>query len=130
MSDQEQERPETPSLEKRVTQPGRHVGDRYVRIMRPTGSGIRGHGGRYVATEQTMERSGRVGRGFDTALRFLIGKRLHSDAEAVVTGSTSSSGRYRLHVSMMASVVICPDQNRFGSTIANSGGTGSPAWKA
>src|SRR5437870_2876999 len=50
--------------------------------MRPTGSGIRGHGGRYVATEQTMERSGRVGRGFDTALRFLIGKRLHSDAEA------------------------------------------------
>jgi amino acid transporter len=65
-----------------VTQPGRHVGDRYVRIMRPTGSGLRGHGGRYVATEQTMARTGRIGRGWDKALRFLIGKRLHSDAEA------------------------------------------------
>jgi amino acid transporter len=78
----EEERPDSPSLEKRVTQPGRHVGDRYVRIMRPTGSGIRGHGGRYVATEQTMERSSRVGRAWDTTLRFLIGKRLESEAEA------------------------------------------------
>jgi amino acid transporter len=50
--------------------------------MRPTGSGIRGHGGRYVATEQTMERSSRVGRAWDTTLRFLIGKRLESEAEA------------------------------------------------
>jgi len=78
----EEERPETPSLEKRVTQPGRHVGDRYVRIMRPTGSGIKGHGGRYVATEQTMDRTGRVGHAWDAATRFLIGKRLHSDAES------------------------------------------------
>ena len=82
MSDEQQDRPDAPSLERRVTQPGRHVGDRYVRIMRPTGSGLRGHGGRYVATEQTMERTGRIGRGWDKALRFLIGKRLHSDAEA------------------------------------------------
>src|SRR5438309_2029458 len=50
--------------------------------MRPTGSGLRGHGGRYVATEQTMERTGRIGRGWDATLRFLIGKRLHSEAEA------------------------------------------------
>ena len=78
----EEDRPDTPSLEKRVTQPGRHVGDRYVRIMRPTGSGIRGHGGRYVATEQTMERSGRVGRAWDATLRVLIGKRLETEAEA------------------------------------------------
>ncbi|MDP9274994.1 MAG: APC family permease [Chloroflexota bacterium] len=82
MSNHEEERPETPSLEKRVTQPGRHVGDRYVRIMRPTGSGIKGHGGRYVATEQTMERTGRVGHTWDGIVRFLIGKRLHSDAES------------------------------------------------
>ena len=47
----EEERPESPSLERRVKQAGRHVGDQYVRIMRPTGSGIRGHGGRYVATD-------------------------------------------------------------------------------
>ena len=60
MSDDE-ERPETPSLERRVTRAGRHVGDRYVRIVRPIGSGLRGHGGRYVATEQTMASTGRVG---------------------------------------------------------------------
>jgi amino acid transporter len=82
LSGEEPERPETPSLERRVTQPGRHVGDKYVRIVRPIGSGLRGHGGRYVATEQTMERTGRIGRGWDAALRFLIGKRLHSEAEA------------------------------------------------
>jgi amino acid transporter len=74
--------PDTPSLERRVKQTGRHVGDQYVRIMRPTGSGIRGHGGRYVATEQTMDRTGRIGRRWDATVRFLIGKRLHSDAEA------------------------------------------------
>jgi amino acid transporter len=77
----EKDRPETPSLEKRVTQPGRRVGDRYVRIVRPTGSGLRGHGGRWVATEETMDRTGRVGRAWDAALRLLIGKRLETDAE-------------------------------------------------
>ena len=81
MSNEKQEGPDTPSLEKRVTHPGRHVGDRYVRIMRPTGSGIKGHDGRYVATEQTMERTGRVGHAWDAALRFLIGRRLRSEAE-------------------------------------------------
>jgi amino acid transporter len=78
----EEERPETPSLERRVTQAGRHVGDRYVRIVRPIGSGLRGHGGRYVATEQTMAAAGRVGRAWNRALRFLIGKRLETEAEA------------------------------------------------
>jgi amino acid transporter len=73
--------PESPSLEKRVTQPGRHVGDRYVRIVRPTGSGLRGHGGNWVATEETMERTGRVGRAWDGVLRVLIGKRLETEAE-------------------------------------------------
>ncbi len=72
---------QSPSLEKRVTQPGRHVGDRYVKVVRPTGSGLRGHGGRWVATEETMERTGRVGRAWDSALRFLIGKRLETEAE-------------------------------------------------
>jgi len=72
---------QSPSLDKRVTQPGRHVGDRYVRIVRPTGSGLRGHGGRWVATEETMERTGRIGRAWDSALRFLIGQRLETEAE-------------------------------------------------
>jgi len=72
---------QSPSLDKRVTQPGRHVGDRYVRIVRPTGSGLRGHGGRWVATEETMERTGRIGRAWDSALRLLIGKRLETEAE-------------------------------------------------
>lgn len=81
MSGEGEERPETPSLERRVTQAGRHVGDRYVRIVRPTGSGLRGHGGRWVATEETMERTGRVGHAWDRALRFLIGRRLRSEAE-------------------------------------------------
>src|SRR5437773_12288757 len=75
------DRHESPSLEKRVSQPGRRVGDRYVRIVRPTGSGLRGHGGRWVATEETMERAGRIGRAWDSALRFLIGKRLETEAE-------------------------------------------------
>jgi len=75
------DRPESPSLEKRVSQPGRRVGDRYVRIVRPTGSGLRGHGGRWVATEETMERTGRIGKAWDSAVRFLIGKRLESEAE-------------------------------------------------
>jgi amino acid transporter len=82
MSADDPDQPDTPSLERRVKQTGRHVGDQYVRIMRPTGSGIRGHGGRYVATEQTMDRTGRIGRRWDATVRFLIGKRLHSDAEA------------------------------------------------
>ena len=72
---------QSPSLDKRVTQPGRHVGDRYVRIVRPTGSGLRGHGGRWVATEETMERTGRIGRAWASALRFLIGQRLETEAE-------------------------------------------------
>jgi len=80
-SGKEKENDQSPSLDKRVTQPGRHVGDRYVRIVRPTGSGLRGHGGRWVATEETMERTGRVGRAWDSALRFLIGKRLETEAE-------------------------------------------------
>src|SRR5256886_1560650 len=75
------DRPEGPSLEKRVTQPGRRVGDRYVRIVRPTGSGLRGHGDRWVATEETMESTGRIGRAYDAALRLLIGRRLETEAE-------------------------------------------------
>src|SRR5438045_5521780 len=80
-SGDEKENDQSPSLEKRVTQPGRRVGDRYVRIVRPTGSGLRGHGGRWVATEESMERSGRIGRAWDSALRFLIGRRLATEAD-------------------------------------------------
>jgi amino acid transporter len=80
-SGKEKENDQSPSLDKRVTQPGRHVGDRYVRIVRPTGSGLRGHGGRWVATEETMDRTGRIGKAWDSALRFLIGKRLETEAE-------------------------------------------------
>jgi amino acid transporter len=72
---------QSPSLEKRVTQPGRRVGDRYVRIVRPTGSGLRGHGGRWVATEETMETTGRISRAWNSAVRFLLGKRLESESE-------------------------------------------------
>ena len=81
MSDEKQQ-PDAPSIERRVTQPGRHVGDRYVRIVRPIGSGLRGHGGRYVATEQTMAPTGWVGRTLNNVSRFLIGKRLETEAEA------------------------------------------------
>jgi amino acid transporter len=80
-SGKKKEDDQSPSLEKRVTQPGRHVGDRYVRIVRPTGSGLRGHSGRWVATEETMDRTGRIGKAWDNAVRFLIGKRLESEAE-------------------------------------------------
>src|SRR5438034_2193818 len=73
---------QSPSLDKRVTRPGRHVGDRYVRIVRPTGSGLRGHGGRYVATEEAMAHTGLFGRAWDRGLRFLIGRRLESEAES------------------------------------------------
>ena len=91
MTEEGEEGPDVPSLERRETRPGRHVGDRYVRIVRPTGSGLRGHGGRYVATEESMAHTGRFGRAWDRALRFLIGRRLQSEAEAeervgVVTG--------------------------------------------
>ena len=91
MTEEGEEGPDVPSLERRETRPGRHVGDRYVRIVRPTGSGLRGHGGRYVATEESMAHTGRFGRAWDRALRFLIGRRLESEAEAeervgVVTG--------------------------------------------
>ena len=83
MSEEDQKPPtDAPSLDRRVTRPGRHVGDRYVRIVRPTGSGLRGHGGHYVATEQSMAATGPVGRAVERVLRALIGKRLHSDAEA------------------------------------------------
>jgi len=74
--------PEMPSLEKRVKTAGRRVGDRYVRIVRPVGTGIRGHGGRYVASEETMESTGRLGRAWQGALRALIGRRLQTEAEA------------------------------------------------
>jgi amino acid transporter len=80
-SESSKEDDQSPSLEKRVTQPGRRVGDRYVRIVRPTGSGLRGHSGRWVATEETMDRTGRIGKAWDSTVRFLIGKRLESDAE-------------------------------------------------
>ena len=74
--------PEMPSLEKRVKTAGRRVGDRYVRIVRPVGTGIRGHGGSYVATEETMESTGRHGRAWQGTLRALIGRRLQTEAEA------------------------------------------------
>ena len=74
--------PEMPSLEKRVKTAGRRVGDRYVRIVRPVGTGIRGHGGRYVASEETMESTGRLGRAWQGTLRALIGRRLQTEAEA------------------------------------------------
>src|SRR3989475_7404052 len=77
-----EEGPDVPSLERRETRPGRHVGDRYVRIVRRTGSGLRGHGGRYVATEESMAHTGLFGRAWDRGLRFLIGRRLESEAES------------------------------------------------
>src|SRR5205823_3771929 len=44
-------------------------------------SGLRGHGGRWTATEETMEPTGRIGQAWNSALRFLIGKRLETEAE-------------------------------------------------
>src|SRR5438132_2987057 len=78
----EEEPPDTPSLERRVTSHGRHVGDRYVRIVRPGGDDFRGHGGRYRATEPTMAARGPLGRAWERITRTLLGKRLESEAEA------------------------------------------------
>jgi amino acid transporter len=97
--------PETPSLEKRVTRPGRHVGDRYVRIVRPVDSGLRGHDGRYVATEEALLPSGRFARKLERWRRFLMGQPLDVGAEgeqqvtpltglAVLAPSNVSSSAY------------------------------------
>src|SRR5207245_5016305 len=82
----DEEKPETPSLEKRVTSHGRHVGDRYVRIVRPVGSGLRGHGGRYLAPEATMPARGPAAAAVERVAQLFIGKRLESEAEAEERG--------------------------------------------
>src|SRR2546428_5125154 len=78
----DEEEPDTPSLEKRVTSHGRHVGDRYVRIVRPVGSGLRGHGGRYPATEGTMAAPGPVAPALERGPPPFIGNRLGSKSQA------------------------------------------------
>ncbi len=72
----------TPSLEERETQTGRLPGDRYVRIVRPAAREFRRQGGRYVATEEVTRPRGRSGRAYETLRRLLIGRRLHTEAEA------------------------------------------------
>ena len=68
--DQEPE-DEAPSLEERVTRPGRRPGDKTVRIVRP--KEFRRRGGHYVATKDALEARGRWGRWYQGARRFLFG---------------------------------------------------------
>jgi amino acid transporter len=71
-----------PSLEERVTRPGARLGDRTVRIVRPSAGEFRRRGGHYVATTDALESSGRVGRWYESARRVLLGERLTSEQEA------------------------------------------------
>ena len=71
-----------PGLEHRVTQPGKRLGDRVVRIVRPAASEFRRRGGHYVATPDALTARGRFGRVTQSIRRVLIGKRLTSESEA------------------------------------------------
>ncbi len=75
--------PEAPSLEeRRDTRVGTHLGDRYVRIVRPAAGEFRRHGGHYVATPRVLAPSSRAGRAYEAVRRVLIGPRLTSEQEA------------------------------------------------
>ncbi|HUQ40975.1 MAG TPA: APC family permease [Candidatus Limnocylindrales bacterium] len=77
---EENEREDTPGLERRETRAGKRPGDRVVRIVRP-GNEFRRRGGHYVATPDALAARGRVGRAMEAVRRVLIGKRLTSESE-------------------------------------------------
>jgi amino acid transporter len=66
-------------LERREEVRGRRVGDRRVRIVRP--ADFRRTRGGFIATEQALERHGRVGRAWSSLHRLLIGRRIASTEE-------------------------------------------------
>ena len=73
----------TPSLEQRQEQAGRLVGNRYLRIVRPTAREFkRGPGGIYVAGDQTVSPPRGAGRFYEKFRRVLLGRRLESEADA------------------------------------------------
>lgn len=72
---------ETPSLEERATQAGSKLGDRRVRIIRPS-SEFRRHAGHWVATPRVDAAQSGLGRAYETARRILFGARLTSEEEA------------------------------------------------
>lgn len=77
--EEEEETPETPSLEERTTKAGRLPGNRYVKLHRS--AGFRRRGDRYIASEEILEPAGPVGRAYEAIRRFLFGKRLSMEAE-------------------------------------------------
>ncbi|TME36166.1 MAG: amino acid permease [Chloroflexi bacterium] len=79
MTDDGKEGP--PSLEERVTRPGKRLGDRMVRIVRPAGGEFQRRGGHYVATPEALIARDRFGRWYQAARRVLFGARLASEQE-------------------------------------------------
>jgi amino acid transporter len=89
VTDADDQDPETPSLEDRTTKSGRLPGNRYVKVHRP--AGFRRRGDRYIADEAVLEPDSAAGRMYEAIRRFLIGKRLTTEADeserlSVVTG--------------------------------------------
>ncbi|MBI2774036.1 MAG: APC family permease [Chloroflexi bacterium] len=76
MSDERDE----PTLEQRIERPGRRIGDRYVRIVRPP-EFRRGRGGTYVATPEALAPRTGSGRFYDSLRRLVFGRPLTSESE-------------------------------------------------
>jgi amino acid transporter len=87
---QEQETPEVPGLERRVTQRGRRPGDRYVRIV-GSRKDFRRAEGHYVATEAAIQPPGGFGRVLMGLRRRFFGQPLGSEAEAQERLSVSTA---------------------------------------
>jgi amino acid transporter len=76
------DRGESPSLEeRRDARSGSRPGDRYIRIVRPSKSEFRRHGGHYIATQRVLTPRGRAGRALEGVRRVLLGERLSSEQE-------------------------------------------------
>ena len=81
--DKEDEPTGTPSLEQRQEQTGRLVGNRYVKIVRPSAREFRrGPGGIWIATDKTVSAPRGAGKLYEQVRRVLLGRRLESEADA------------------------------------------------
>ena len=70
-----------PSLEERATKTGAKLGDRRVRIVRPSAAEFRRRGDHYVATPRVDAPQSGMGRAYEAVRRFLFGARLTSGEE-------------------------------------------------
>lgn len=76
------ERGRPPALEEKHPERGRLIGDRYVRIVRPSAAELKRVGrARFEATERALEPETALGRVYERARRILIGQRLRSEAD-------------------------------------------------